>query len=333
MAADSWRFLRQGGHTAGAVEIPSSVSGVSADAGPVRFALGSRGEGRLLLPISGSERVPRIPETPTLKISDEIYSFGSDSWRFLDLTCLAPELDGVFGEVADEIVKRIASGDGALKACVATLGEFRMLLVPKQSKVGKQEIIGLVGELLLLSELLELDPDACSLWRGPLGERHDFRAGKLSIEVKTSSRAANEVMHVTSIDQLLEPSGGELCLVRYTLEESSSGDISVGSIFSVLSGKVSDPMQLRNLLARLDCPDPRSDDWNSSSFNLEEIRSYSITDEFPRLVPKSLVTGGLPAGVGCVEYEVDLAAARHAMMSSEDRQEYQRRMILCLQSA
>ena len=331
-AVDSWRLLRERGYTAHASEIPSLLSGVLADSGPVRFALGACGEGRLLLPISASERVPAIPETPTLRIIDETYSFGDESWRFLDLTCLASELDGVFGEVTDEIVNRILAGHAALKACVTTLGEFRMLLVPRQSNVGDQQIVGLAGELLLLDELLEINCQACDLWRGPLGERHDFRAGKIAIEVKTSGRVGNEVLQVTSVDQLLEPAGGELCLARFTLEETAGGQLSISSLFSRISEKVSDPLQLRDLLARLDCPDPQSPDWNSLSFDLEEMRIYRVTDEFPRIVPDSLVAGGLPAGVDRLKYEVDLAAARKTLLSDEERRKFLERMVSCIRS-
>lgn len=332
-AADSWRLLRARGHTSDEVEVPSLLSGVVADAGPVRFALGSRGEGRLLLPITAAERVPAIPDTPTLRIIDEIYSFGSESCRFLDLTCLAPELVGVFGEVADEVVNRIAAGHSALNACVATLSEFRMLLVPSQSKVGKQAIVGLVGELLLLEELLEMDANACDLWRGPLAERHDFRGGKLAAEVKTSGRAGSELMHVTSIEQLLEPAGGELCLVRYTLEEVVGGQFSAASLFARIATKVAEPLKLRDLLARLECQDPRSDDWNSCSFELEERRTYQINGQFPRVVPSSLAEGGLPVGISSLEYEVDLAAARQALLSAEAHREYLERMVSCLRPA
>src|SRR5687768_746468 len=117
-AAEIWQILRQRGYAAGTHEVPSLLAGVDADAGPIRFALGPNGEGRLLLPLSASERVPRIPETPTLRILDEFYHFGAESWRFLDLTCLVPELDSVFGEVVDEIVRRIVEGHGALEASV-----------------------------------------------------------------------------------------------------------------------------------------------------------------------------------------------------------------------
>lgn len=329
-AAESWLKLRQMGFKAGNNEVPSLLAGVGADAGPVRFALGQHGEGRLLLPLSASERVPRIPETPTLRIVDDIYHFGPEKWRFLDLTCLVLELDGVFGEVADEIVRRISDGHGALEASVKTLGEFRLLLVPRTTKVADREIVGLVGELLLLEELLALDMRACDLWRGPFGERHDFRAGTLAVEVKTSSRAGNEIMHISSIDQLLEPADGELCVSRYTLEQSTGGTLSVGSLFARISGKTGDPLQLRDLLARMGCQDPNSPDWNSQTFDVEETRTYLVSERFPRLVPSSLSTGSLPAGVDCVTYDVELGAARDCLLSSDGRTAFLERMIACL---
>ena len=332
-ASESWHLLRQGGHESGSGGIPSLLSGVEADAGPVRLALGPRGEGRLLLPVGESERVPCIPQTPTLRIRDEFFLFESRSWRFIDLTCLVTELDGVFGEVADEIMRRIADGHGALKACLTTLGEFRMLLVPKSSGPVKHEIVGLVGELLLLDALSEVDSDACIIWRGPMGERHDFRAGTLAVEVKTSSRAANEVLRVTSIDQLLEPEGGELVLFRYTLEESTGGRVSVGSLFASLATKVSDPLQLRDLLARAGCSDPGSDDWNGITFSLEETRAYRVTNAFPRLVPPSLIDGSLATGVSCVEYDVDLSSARETLLDEQQRREFLERMSACLRAA
>ena len=329
-AIEAWRFLRERGQTGGTVEVPSILSGADADTGPVRFALGSAGEGRILLPIGTSEKVPAIPQTPTLQIIDEIYSFDDKSWRFLDLTCLTAELDAVFGEVADEIVRRIADGNSSLKACLSTLGEFRMLLMPRQSKVGKHEIIGLVGELLLLDRLLDMNPDACDLWRGPLAERHDFRGGKVAAEVKTSGRTANEVMKVTSIDQLLEPASGKLCVVRYTLEETAGGSCSIARLFASAASKSSDPLRLRDLLARMECPDPQAEDWNTVSFDLEEARSYRIDDNFPRIVPRSLADGGLPSGVDAISYSVDLASARSSLLSEEEFVRFLEEMVSCI---
>lgn len=329
-ATECWRLLRQGGHASRGDELPSLLSGVDADAGPVRFALGRHGEGRLLVPIGQSERVPTIAETPTLRIVDEHYSFGRSAWRFLDLTCLVPELDRVFGEVADEIVSRIASGHGAIRACTSTLGEFRMLLVPKCTSVPAERLVGLIGELLLLEELLDIEPSATELWRGPLGERHDFRGGALAAEVKTTSRAANQVLHVTSIDQLLEPADGELRIVRYTLEETAGGSLSLGSLFTRIVGKSGNSLRIRDLLARMECPDPLAKEWNGVRFQLEDSQSYRIDAAFPRVVPVSLSAGALPFGVSKVRYDVDLAAAEHARLSPAEHREFLERMIACL---
>lgn len=329
-AAECWQQLRQGGHDARSEEVPSLLSGIDADAGPVRFALGLNGEGRLLVPIGPSERVPAIAETPTLRIVDEHYSFGRTSWRFLDLTCRVPELDRVFGEVADEIVSRIAAGHGAIRACTSTLGEFRMLLVPKNLSVPAERLVGLLGELLLLDELLDMDPSAAELWRGPLGERHDFRGAGLAAEVKTTGRAANQVLHVTSIDQLLEPAGGQLRLVRYTLEAVAGGSLSMASLFTRVAGKCGEPLRIRDLLARMDCSDPLAEEWNASRFQLEEKRCYRIDATFPRLVPHSLSSGALPPGVSKLGYDVDLSAADHARMSEAEHREFLERMIACL---
>lgn len=329
-AAECWRQLREGGHDARGGEVPSLLSGIEADAGPVRFALGGNGEGRLLVPIGPSERVPAIADTPALGIVDEHYSFGRTSWRFLDLTCRAPELDRVFGEVADEIVSRIASGHGAIRACTSTLSEFRMLLIPKNSSVAAERLVGLVGELLLLEELLEIASSAADLWRGPLGDRHDFRGGSLAIEVKTTSRAANQVLHVTSIDQLLEPAGGELHLVHYTLEEVAGGSLSLGSLFTSVAGKSGNPMRIRDLLSRMDCPDPLAEEWNVTRFQLEARRCYRVDSTFPRLVPESLAAGALPPGVSKMHYDVDLSAGDHARLLQAEHQEFMERMIACL---
>lgn len=328
-AADSWQSLRHGGRNTTDGEVPSISSEVTADAGPVRFALGRGGEGRLLVPVSASERLPAISETPTLRIDDSTFSIDGAGWRFIDLTCMARELDGVFAEVADEIVRRIDNGDGAIRACTTTLGEFRMLLVPRIDVGSTERIIGLIGELLLLDELLDLDADAVEFWRGPLGERHDFRGGSLAAEVKTTSRVGNQTLTVTSIDQLLEPAHGELTLVRYTLEETAGGNIGIGDLFTRVAKKSGNPLRVRDLLTRLECTDPLSESWNARRYQLEKTRAYRVDGSFPRIISSSLLSRGLPAGVSAVRYDVDLAAADTSLLSDEQRRDYLKRMIAC----
>lgn len=329
-AADAWRQLRQGGLTATGDEVPSLMTGVEADAGVIRFALGPSGEGRLLLPITQGERVPAIAGTPALKILDATWVVGSRSCRFLDLTCVVRDLDGVFAEVVGEIVRRVGEGHAAVTAAIAVIDEFRLLLMPQGEHVDVEVITGLIGELLLLDRLLNHSADALHLWRGPLGDRHDFRAGPLAIEVKTTGRAGNEIMHVGSIDQLLEPLDGELCLARYTLEQAQGGAVSVAALSARVAAKVGDPMKFRSQLAAINCVDPTSADWNAVQFELQEERFYRVDAAFPRIIPLSFADAALPAGTQALEYDVDLVAARASLLSVVDTNDYLARMIACL---
>jgi hypothetical protein len=288
------------------------------------------GEARLLLPVSASERTPRIPETPTLQVRDAIYTLEGVSGRFIDLTCLVRDLECVFAEVATEIISRIGDGHSAINACVSTLSEFRLLLVPRSSLVAPTVVTGLVGELLLLNDLLDKSADACSLWRGPLGERHDFRGGKLAIEVKTTSRAGNQVVPISAIDQLLEPMHGELCLVHYTLEPAAGAQFNVASLFRRAIERVVEPLILRDLLDRLGCSDPLSDAWNANSYELQDSRSYRVAEGFPRIVPGSFIGGGMQSGVAELTYSTDLAGADQWRLTEQESFEFKKKMIACL---
>ncbi len=322
---EAWRLLRNGGHEATSSDIPSRKAGVNADAGPVRFALSPQGEGRLLLPLGPSERTPGIPQTPALEILDRYYTLDGVRCRYLDLTCRIRDLEGVFADVATEILRRIEAGESALRACTGTLSEFRLLLQPGASEVPDEKITGLIGELLMLTELLSLSAEAAELWRGPLGERHDFRGGVLAIEVKTTLRAGNEMIRISSLDQLLEPSGGELCVTRYTLERAAGATLTVGALFRRAIERGAEPTKLRKLLAEIGCADPEADVWNGVACELQESRTWGVGAAFPRLIPAAT-----PAGISEVTYAVELSSAAACILDDQQALEFRSRMVKCL---
>ncbi len=322
---EAWRLLRNGGHEATASDIPSRKANVSADAGPVRFALSSQGEGRLLLPLGSSERTPGIPQTPALEVLDRYYTLDAVRCRYLDLTCRVRDLEGVFADVATEILRRIEAGESALRACTGTLSEFRLLLQPGASDVSDEQITGLIGELLLLTEILSLSANAVELWRGPLGERHDFRGGALAIEVKTTLRAGNETMRISSLDQLLEPAGGELCVTRYTLERAAGAALTVRVLFRRAIELGAEPTKLKSLLAAMGCADPEGDTWNGVACELQESRAWRVDAAFPRLIP-----AGTPSGISEVTYAIELSAAAACLLDDRQALEFRSRMVKCL---
>lgn len=327
---DDWARLRQGGHASSSLEIPSIDTGIETGFGNVRLALGAAGELRLLLPIRGSERIDRVPDSRTLRIGTSTYRLGGQPIRYLDVTCVVRALDSVFADVAEEIMQRIVGGATPTAACFGTIDDFRALFAAVPTETTVQAMRGLVGELLMLIQLLRRDSRGWQLWRGPLMERHDFRADRLAIEVKTTARTSGQTITVTSIDQLLEPDEGRLHLRLFQLEEATSAPITVSALVAEALGLASAPAEVRALLAAIDCPDPDDPAWNRASFRLEGEVDYFVDDRFPRIVPADLTAGSLPPGVTGLTYSVDLAAARDCRLDEFASAAHLDAMIACL---
>lgn len=329
-ADEGWSMLRVGANTSSSLEIPTLPTGVVTSAGQVRFALGMHGEPRLLLPISIKDTIPAATPGP-LSIAEANYSSNGQVYRFLDLECGNDELNKVFAEVVDEILVRIESGQSVIQAANSTIEDFRRLLLPPDNaEVTNARISGLIGELIVLNRLLDKSSQAGSLWLGPLGDRHDFRVSNHSLEVKSTIRLGNNIVDISSIEQLEIPQDGDLHLIHFTLERVPRGLLSVSALAEEAIRKSNDPKKIRTLLELLGCSDIHSSKWNAVAFRLEQERVYAVTEDFPRLAPSMLEAGSLRDGIVALSYQIDIAAAVHFQIPPQEFPLVERRMINCL---
>lgn len=327
---EQWTMLRRGLQTATELEIPSVDTGLETGFGSVRLALGNAGELRLLLPIRQSERIREIPSSRALAIGVATYALNGVSIRYLDIACITAGLDGVFADVSAAMMQRVRAGSSPVDACASTLDDFRSLLADPPSDVTIQEVRGLVGELLMLLRMLRLDGRAWQLWRGPLMERHDFRAGRLALEVKASARVTDLSIKISSMDQFLAPAEGSLHLAHYQLEQSTGGDLSVRGLTGEALSLASDARKVRSCLAAIGCSDPEAPLWNRASFRLEGEHHYAVDENFPKIVPSSFLTGTVPTGVTGVSYAIDLAMAKSSRLDAVRAEAHVSEMIACL---
>ncbi|MFT6772378.1 MAG: hypothetical protein ACJA1L_000082 [Paracoccaceae bacterium] len=326
----AWSALRAGGREDTGLEIPTLPAGAETDHGPVRLALGPEGEPRLLLPLAPHARKPDLPSAPALKITDTRYRLAGKTLRFLDMSCTTRELEPVFSDLADAILGRVREGMDGGAAAASALREFRALLIgARVREVPDHVICGLVGELFALERLIRIDTTAGALWRGPHGERHDFRGGSHALEVKTSMRASRDVVRISDLDQLAEPDGGTLHLLHLGLEPVVGGALSVGRLHADLVALGCDAQVLAVGLATVGCEDPLSPDWNRLAFIREREMLYDVRPGFPRIVPGDLAGGAAPQGVSEIEYDVDLAAATDFVVPAEAFDALAERMLEC----
>lgn len=309
-AESAWAVLRSGGREPSGIEIPTKPSAVSTPHGPIRLALGSNGEARLLLPLGAAESTKGIVGAPALRIQTSVYTESGTPRRFLDMTCLSTELETVFAEVAEHILSRVEDGSGCLEAARSTIEEFRALLLrPTGTEVTVQRIAGLVGELLVLKRLLDRTPEAWKCWRGPAGDRHDFARSSTALEVKVTLRKGKTEISVNGIEQLAEPAGGRLFLQHFQMEAAAAGILSIAALGRAALDRASEPDRVRELLSAVGCDDVNDIAWNAASFRLEAEALYDVRSGFPRLVASELADAVVPAGISNVCYSTDLAHA------------------------
>ncbi|MBW3196768.1 PD-(D/E)XK motif protein [Marinobacter nauticus] len=330
-ASNQWAMLRHGDYNPSGDELPTRKCHVELTSGHIRFALGASGEARFLLPLGRSEKAGKFPVSAALQIREISADIEGDRCRFLDMTCTVFELESVFAEVVDEIIQRIEGGANGPLAVRSTLRDFRSLLLqPKGKEVSVEEVIGLVGELLVLNELLDLSSHAWKAWMGPRGGRHDFRAGGIALEVKSTRSLTNNIVSAQSLEQFREPTNGNLYLVRLTLEITPGGVLSVSSLFNRAVQRCDRPDKLLECLKELKCQDPEAPEWNTMSFSLENEVLFRVDDAFPRLTVSNFHGGELPLGVQGVKYDIDLSQASGSIIPGTEKVAIQNELIKCL---
>ena len=107
---------------------------------------------------------------------------------------MSDELHAVFDKLIERVIQRLVQGSTSADACRDAVREFRRLLARSRGDLPAEEvIIGLIGELHLLLQLVEIDPHHRRSWIGVRGTNVD-QLRRCRIECKTGVL----VMHLVS---------------------------------------------------------------------------------------------------------------------------------------
>lgn len=173
---------------------------------------GGRGK-HLLVPVEG----PIKPDTSSRGVhlvQQELLHEDGVSRIYADLRCVEPRLDMVFDRLAQDVVAQAENSDHpSISVCRSVLEQWRELL-RRGDSLTAEEIVGLIGELVVLRELALRNPGlALDAWVGPRRTVHDFVTSDRAIEVKASSSLEGTSVSIHGVDQLDPSDVEELFLV------------------------------------------------------------------------------------------------------------------------
>lgn len=294
---------------------------VDTEQGPVSAAVDHDGLRHLLIPVPANRKVRSSPDGPVLRLSKRNLEDAETYQCYADLTLLEGDFGDLFTELCvDVLVATHDSPRTPVKALYGVLDRWKSLFRARGPLLTPEQVAGLFGELMVLKRLLQKDPSAHRLWRGPSGHRHDFWGGATAVEVKTSTSSQGRRPRIHGLDQLESPVGGALWLAWFRLQKVTSAGVGIGftELIEQTVHLCDDEAALLDLLSEAGCRPTDTGRYHEIRFAVGEERWYQVTPDFPGLTGEALVSSGLTISALDVAYSIDLSGESPAPLHHDE---------------
>ena len=214
-----------------------------------------------------------------------------------------------FDTIVSDIAQALQSCDNssrAMRIVINQISKWHKLLSTYKDRLSKKEIIGLYGELIFLNNKIDqYKKNISSLinsWQGPDRKQHDFIFEKCAIEVKSIATNSDDVIHISSEDQLND-SGADLYLKLFYLKHSNDTKVLnlnelVTSIRDKIKGEI-DMLDFGNQLEKVNYH--FEEDYNDSRYEVKKEVNYIVNEDFPKLTKKNT-----PNEISSIKYQLNV---------------------------
>ena len=318
---EKWTQLRELGSVPDTISARSlSVSGLSEN--DVLLCITQDGNPGILLRNPGGKAPLPNPGCGRLVVKrEQLLREGSQLDDYIRIECLECGLETPFALLVSQVVSHLASGATPSKACMDAVLEFRRLLSKNGGLLpSEDEILGLVGELLLLKRLVSASPHLWQGWNGPLGSARDYSWGTVDIEAKASRMAGESRLTVNGLEQLEPEQGRDLLIHHSVLTNNPVGTVYVPGLVDEIRGQISDLEGFDTRLVSAGFLSEQRDLWLEHRFTLHGSHIYRVSENFPRIRKSDFPDGSLPAGVAKLRYDIMLSSCSDFRLSTSEEE-------------
>lgn len=271
----------------------------------VNIFVGFDDDGRMTVVITGDSAFKQIKSTKLIDVSLKMRNDGKMALSFSLLDTAYESLFLIFCNDIIAICEKAGSAQAIACAIIRWKYWKEMFGKRKQTILDKQEIKGLIGELLILKEGILTswgEEKAVQAWMGPLSGHKDFEIDDTWYEIKSVNENALQVK-ISSLEQLESDKKGHLIVVR--LEDTSTvveNAINVNKLTAEIIGLITDVENLSIFQTKLDNIGYSFDEeYNSWNFLYKGSQSYYVDEAFPRIRKKDV-----DSSIGNAQYTIIL---------------------------
>tara|TARA_B100001063_G_scaffold236361_1_gene256077 strand:+ start:326 stop:1381 length:1056 start_codon:yes stop_codon:yes gene_type:complete len=281
------------------------------------LAIDSDGSRRMLLPFSDTEVFKQDKKSATVQVIKSSYDFSGSKKNYVDVKLLNPDKATItynkFNTFCSQVIGKIVfenkSNYVSSKEALQEAREF--LKGDKETLLSSEEIKGLIGEMLVLREIISKNPNSFEGWHGPDAMRHDFRRNNISIEVKSTSLKDSKKCKINGHDQLEKPENTELFFSYFQFEQDDQG-LSIPVLIQELEKKGVARVDLEKKLNDVGFDFEKWNKYNESSRRYRLINNfhYIVDENFPKLTSASFPEKRLPVNVVDITYQINLEGVK-----------------------
>lgn len=233
------------------------------------------------------------------------------------VTLERPDLDTIFGIVVADLIEAAAplqAASPAVSALFTRLAAWQAFLRARRSGLGRESVVGLVGEIFVLRRLAGLVgwSAAVEAWMGPAGGLHDFVRRGTGIEAKTSCGIAS-LIDISSLDQLDDTGLSTLLLAHIHIAEAAAGFHLPGIVAEtnreLAAASPASVRPFQDTLLAAGYADVDADLYLTRMFQMLSVRFCRIGPSFPRIV-----RGEAPQGVVEASYRLDVRVIQQHLL-------------------
>jgi len=317
----TWAVLRAPA-VAGAIT-GRRAPGLPADR-PVYLAVDSRRNRHLLVEVPEGTAPVAERETRSLEVTTARFQVGGNPEAlYVDLACTDASQHATFAAISQDLLRACRQSSApARDEILAALGRWRAFWSTKAAPLGREEALGLFGELWFMRRWIGVTERVH--WRGwqvTDRARHDFQWPQLSVEVKAAATQSGSapIHHIASLDQLADPEQGVLYLFSLQVCDDALAVNSLRQLVNaIVADLASDPQALDSFKAKLIARGYSDEERQHSTRPLRVVaeRLYKVDGAFPRVVRASFGSGGAPNGIVGLKYELDLTACEQWLLAT-----------------